>query len=138
MGGYKRSSSLSAREKSHASILIREISFAHRVMLRFSPGNAMTAEELSRSAATDPSPPSGLSIEAQSLWHARAGNWDTAHDLCQEVPGKAGAWIHAWLHRKEGDNGNAGYWYSRAGREMPEKGVTLEKEWEGIASELLS
>ncbi len=107
-------------------------------MLRFSPGNAMTAEELSRSAAADLSPPSGLSIAAQALWHARAGNWDTAHGLCQEVPGKAGAWIHAWLHRQEGDNGNAGYWYSRAGREMPAKGVTLEKEWEGIASELLS
>lgn len=97
----------------------------------------MTAEELSASAAADSAPPPGISIEAKALWHARAGNWDAAHDLCQDVPGKAGSWIHAWLHRQEGDSGNAGYWYSRAGREMPGKGTSLEKEWSGIARELV-
>lgn len=101
------------------------------------PFPAMTAHELSRSAATDSSPPAGLSIEGKTLWHARAGNWDQAHDFCQEVPGKAGSWIHAWLHRQEGDLGNAEYWYSRAGRETPAKEVTLEEEWDGIASELI-
>lgn len=97
----------------------------------------MTAEELSESAARDPAPPADASIEAKALWYARAGKWDAAHDLCQEVPGKAGAWIHAWLHREEGDLGNAGYWYSRAGREMPAKGVGLAEEWMEIASELV-
>ncbi|MBG7608446.1 MAG: hypothetical protein IZT59_10510 [Verrucomicrobia bacterium] len=97
----------------------------------------MTAEELSASAAADSEPPTGISVEAKALWHARAGNWDVAHDLCQDVPGKAGSWIHAWLHREEGDIGNAGYWYSRADRETPGKGVSLEDEWLGIARELV-
>ncbi len=100
-------------------------------------GDDMTAEELSHSALHDENPPAGISVEAKALWYARAGKWDAAHDLCQEVPGQAGSWIHAWLHREEGDLGNAGYWYSRAGREMPGKGVSLEEEWMGIASELV-
>lgn len=97
----------------------------------------MTAEELSRSATADSAPPPDISVEAQALWHARAGNWDAAHDLCQEVPGKSGDWIHAWLHRQEGDLGNAGYWYSRAGREMPVSVMSSEAEWFAIASELV-
>ncbi len=97
----------------------------------------MTADELSRSAANDAEPPGGISIQAEALWFARAGKWDAAHDLCQEVPGKAGAWIHAWLHRQEGDLGNADYWYARAGREMPAKNVNLEDEWISIAQELV-
>jgi hypothetical protein len=97
----------------------------------------MKAEELSQSAATDAAPPEGISIAAKALWQARAGNWDASHDLCQDVPGAAGSWIHAWLHRQEGDLGNAGYWYSRAGREMPGKGVSLEEEWMAIARELV-
>ncbi len=97
----------------------------------------MTAEELLISATKDESPPDGIPVEAKALWYARAGKWDAAHDLCQDVPGKAGSWIHAWLHREEGDLGNAGYWYSRAGREMPGQGVSLEEEWLGIAKELV-
>ena len=97
----------------------------------------MNAEELSKSAANDPEPPEGISIAAKALWYARAGKWDAAHDLCQDVPGKAGSWIHAWLHREEGDLGNAGYWYARAGREMPGRGVSLADEWMAITSELV-
>lgn len=97
----------------------------------------MNAEELSKSAENDPAPPEGLSIAAQALWHARAGKWDAAHDLCQDVPGTAGSWIHAWLHREEGDLGNAAYWYARAGREMPGRGVSPAEEWLAIAGELL-
>ncbi|MFD2258026.1 hypothetical protein ACFSSA_15200 [Luteolibacter algae] len=97
----------------------------------------MNSDELSKSAASDGAPPTGLSVLAECLWYARAGKWDAAHDLCQEVTGKAGSWIHAWLHREEGDLGNAAYWYSRAGREMPERGLSSEKEWEMIAYELL-
>jgi hypothetical protein len=97
----------------------------------------MTAEELSQSAANDPAPPAGLSPAAKALWYARAGKWDAAHDLCQEIPGNAGSWIHAWLHREEGDLGNASYWYSRAGKTMPPKNITLGQEWMAIASELV-
>lgn len=97
----------------------------------------MNAEELSRSAASDPTPPTGIGVEAKALWYARAGQWDAAHDLCQKVPGTAGSWIHAWLHREEGDLGNASYWYSLAGKPMPPANVTLEEEWLAIASELV-
>ena len=97
----------------------------------------MNAEELARSARNDEAPPDGISMEAKALWHALKGDWDAAHDLCQDVPGAAGSWIHAWLHRQEGDLGNAGYWYPRAGKTMPGKGVSPEDEWMGIARELV-
>lgn len=97
----------------------------------------MTAVELLQSATTDPAPPADISPAAKALWHARAGKWDAAHDLCQEIPGTAGSWIHAWLHREEGDLGNAGYWYARAGKPIPPKHLTPEQEWLAIASELV-
>jgi len=98
----------------------------------------MTAADLAHSAATDSSPPAGLSKALQALWLARAGRWDDAHDLCQEVPGSAGAWIHAWLHRQEGDLGNADYWYRRADKPPVTKGKPLEQEWLEIAEALAS
>jgi len=97
----------------------------------------MKSDELEKQALEGGEPPQGISLEGRALWHARVGDWDMAHDLCQKIPGKAGSWIHAWLHREEGDIGNAGYWYSRAGKEMPGKGVGLEEEWRVIAKELL-
>jgi len=101
------------------------------------PSEVMKAAALAESAANDNQPPEGITPEAKALWFARAGKWDAAHDLCQDIPGKTGFWIHAWLHREEGDLGNAGYWYSKAGREMPAQSVSLEDEWMGIATELL-
>ena len=56
--------------------------------------------------------------------------------LCQDIPDPAGAWIHAFLHREEGDLGNASYWYHRAGKEMPSQNVTLDQEWGQIAAAL--
>jgi hypothetical protein len=97
---------------------------------------AMTAADLARSAATDPAPPAGLSPALRALWLAKAGRWDDAHDLCQDVPGSAGSWIHAWLHRQEGDLGNAAYWYSRAGRPTPARSKPLEEEWMEITAVL--
>jgi hypothetical protein len=97
----------------------------------------MTAQELSKSAEIDPFPPSFATAMVKALWYARAGQWDAAHDFCQEVPGKAGAWIHALLHREEGDLGNADYWYSMAGRKMPSKQQSLANEWMEIASALI-
>ena len=97
----------------------------------------MTAAELDQSASNDPNPPSGLDATALALWHARAGNWERAHDLCQDIAGAAGSWIHAHLHREEGDLSNAAYWYARAGRTMPEARVSITEEWLEIARELL-
>ena len=97
----------------------------------------MTAMDLARSAASDTSPPAGISDLARTLWFAKAGHWDAAHDLCQNIPGDAGAWIHAYLHREERDASNAAYWYSRAGKTMPAPTVSTADEWSAIATELL-
>ena len=96
----------------------------------------MTAAELAQSAQNNDEVPAGISIEQKALWLAKAGRWDDSHDLCQDVPDPAGAWIHAYLHREEGDFGNASYWYHRAGRQMPVSGVTLAEEWGQIAATL--
>ncbi|MFA6959606.1 MAG: hypothetical protein WC205_02510 [Opitutaceae bacterium] len=91
----------------------------------------MTFAELT--ALTDPA---GLSLPLQALWHELKGNWDLAHDLCQRAKSRDGDWVHAYLHRKEGDLGNAGYWYARAGRSMPEETITHAAEWAAIVDAL--
>jgi len=96
----------------------------------------MDAETLARSAAEDNEAPADLKPELRVLWLARAGRWDEAHDQCQDLPDPAGAWIHAWLHRQEGDEGNAAYWYGRARKPVPARGTTLEDEWMAIAGVL--
>lgn len=70
-----------------------------------------------------------------ALWWDARGSWDRAHEVAQEIEDSDGAWVHAYLHRKEGDVGNAGYWYRRAGR-RPATG-SLEIEWAEIVEELL-
>jgi len=80
-------------------------------------------------------PPSDLSPLLKALWHDAQGDWDKAHDIAQEVHTNNGSWIHAYLHRKEGDNWNANYWYQRAGRSMPS--TSLDEEWKHIVQELL-
>jgi hypothetical protein len=97
----------------------------------------MTAMDLARSAASDASPPTGLNSAARALWFSKAGKWDQAHDLCQDIQGTAGSWIHAYLHREEGDASNAAYWYSRAGKPMPDSPVNLAEEWLEIARALV-
>ncbi|BCU75732.1 hypothetical protein [Luteolibacter sp. LG18] len=98
----------------------------------------MTAADLARSAATDSRPPEGIDDTARSLWLAKAGKWHEAHDLCQTLSDeRAGAWIHAWLHREEGDFGNAAYWYARAGKPAPANRADLAAEWQQIATALL-
>lgn len=97
----------------------------------------MKVTDLAKSAIDGKQPPAAVGAIGECLWYARAGKWDKAHDLCQNLPGKAGSWIHAWLHREEGDLGNADYWYSRAGKTMPNNNTSLEDEWLAIAEELL-
>ena len=82
-------------------------------------------------------PPAGLSRPLQALWHDARGDWNAAHQCAQEEKSRDGSWVHAYLHRKEGDLGNAVYWYARADRPMPKAGVTLEAEWTAITRELL-
>lgn len=98
----------------------------------------MTLAQLQESITRDAAPPAGASLAVQALWHDARGDWARAHDCAQEDPGRDGSWIHAYLHRKEGDPGNAGYWYSRAGRKMPATSVTHADEWGSLARELLA
>ena len=82
------------------------------------------------------SPPSNLSPALRALWLDARGDWDGAHEAAQADAGGAGDWVHAYLHRKEGDAGNAAYWYRRAGK--PVCRTSLDEEWEAIASALLT
>ena len=72
----------------------------------------------------------------RALWHDARGDWDEAHRLAQEIETRDGAWVHAYLHRKEGDVGNAGYWYQQAGQ--PVASDSLQSEWQRIARALLA
>ena len=86
-------------------------------------------------SVSEPHPPANLSPALQALWHDAKGSWDKAHELSQRGDERTGAWVHAYLHRKEGDEGNARYWYARAGK--PFRPVPLETEWREIAAALL-
>lgn len=79
--------------------------------------------------------PPGTPAALRALWLDARGDWDAAHAAAQEDDGRDGAWVHAYLHRKEGDEMNAGYWYARAGR--PAASGDLRAEWESIARALL-
>jgi len=80
-------------------------------------------------------PPAGLSLALQGLWWDGHGDWQRAHQCAQDQDDRIGAAVHAYLHRKEGDLANAGYWYARAGRAMPQG--PLADEWRALAVELL-
>jgi len=80
--------------------------------------------------------PAKLSLPLQALWYDAQGDWEAAHDLAQAAAIPDGDWVHAYLHRKEGDAGNARYWYAQASR--PEFRGPLAAEWAAIATELLA
>jgi len=79
--------------------------------------------------------PTHLSLIVQALWHDAHGDWEAAHNCGQDDHSELGSWMHAYLHRKEGDIGNARYWYSSARR--PVFKGTLDEEWQAIAIEAL-
>ena len=79
--------------------------------------------------------PRGLGVPLRALWYDARGDWEKAHELAQSAGGSEGDWVHAYLHRKEGDEMNAGYWYARARR--PVATGDLAVEWETIARELV-
>jgi hypothetical protein len=82
-----------------------------------------------------PAPPAGVSRALEALWHERHGDWDRAHTLAQEISGAEGAWVHAYLHRREGDQSNAEYWYRRASK--PVMAGQLDDEWRAMVEALL-
>jgi hypothetical protein len=80
-------------------------------------------------------PPLGVSPALAAMWHDAKGEWDAAHRLAQAEENADGAWVHAYLHRVEGDLANAGYWYRRAGK--PASQQPLPAEWTAIVKALL-
>ena len=80
-------------------------------------------------------PSLGLSVYLQSLWYDGKGDWNKAHTIIQDIEDDTGSWIHAYLHRKEGDKFNANYWYNKAGKSIPH--YSLEQEWQEIIKALL-
>jgi hypothetical protein len=95
----------------------------------------MTLPEYKKSLLQS-APPAAIDVLLKALWFDAKGNWDMAHEIAQGVTSNDGSWIHAYLHRKEGDNGNAAYWYHKANR--PVTNAPLEAEWEEIVTELLT
>ena len=83
-------------------------------------------------------PPDGMTQELLSLWLAKKGRWDDAHDMAQAIDTPTGSWIHAYLHRVEGDLGNAGYWYRRADKPSKSTGDGLDDEWREIVDFVLN
>ena len=80
-------------------------------------------------------PPQNISVYLKALWYEGKGDWHKAHQIIQDINDSNASWIHAFLHRKEGDAGNADYWYRRAGKKRP--AISLEKEWEKIVESLI-
>jgi hypothetical protein len=81
-------------------------------------------------------PPAGVDGALEALWHERRGDWHRAHDVAQDIAGPDGSWVHAYLHRREGDQSNAAYWYRRAGK--PVARGSLDEEWRAIVEALLT
>ena len=95
----------------------------------------MTLEQFEATLAGD-GPPLGVTNSLAALWYDGKDDWEQAHLIAQDIPTREGSWVHAYLHRKEGDEWNANYWYNRAGRNMP--GCSLEQEWKEIVDAMLN
>jgi len=89
-----------------------------------------------KSSLAGASPPAGISGAVQALWWQAKGDWHQGHRCAQAQADEKGAWAHAYLHRVEGDEMNAGGWYKRAGKTVPT--ASLGQEWEEIARALLA
>ena len=85
---------------------------------------------------THQAPPRGLRAPLWALWWAKKDDWEKAHRLVQDESGADAAWVHAYLHRVEGDLGNAGYWYRRARK--PACGTSFDAEWAAMVETLLA
>jgi hypothetical protein len=89
-----------------------------------------------RQSVSNSKPPAGLTGALSGLWWDAKGNWERAHECAQEDSSPAGAWVHAYLHRKEGDESNAAYWYGQA--HQPVSRESLDSEWLSIVRTLIA
>lgn len=80
-------------------------------------------------------PPQDISVYLLALWYDAKGDWNQSHSTIQDVETKHAEWIHAYLHRKEGDSFNADYWYRRAGKKRPDS--PLSEEWDELVMAML-
>ncbi|MGH8017156.1 MAG: hypothetical protein ACREIA_02530 [Opitutaceae bacterium] len=96
----------------------------------------MTLDEFNKSVTTGNLPPGGLSLALQALWWDAKGDWRRAHEIAQNDPSPNASWVHAFLHRKEGDETNAAYWYAKAIKPMARGPFPSERD--RIAAVLLS
>ena len=95
----------------------------------------MTVDDF-RQSLTAAKPPAELTLSLLGLWWDAKGDWKRAHESAQQDEGPEGSWVHAYLHRKEGDQSNAAYWYGRAGKPVCQQ--PLDAEWLSIVRDLLS
>jgi hypothetical protein len=95
----------------------------------------MNLDEFRKSLGSS-EPPAGLTHALAGLWWDAKGDWAHAHESAQQDEGKDGSWVHAYLHRKEGDLGNAVYWYGRTGKSLCRE--SFEAEWLRIVRALLA
>jgi len=94
----------------------------------------MTLEEF-KSTLSDANPPADVTMVLKAMWHQANGAWETAHEIAQGQKSPDGDWVHAFLHRDEGDLSNAGYWYRRA--DKPVASGSIESEWEQLVKAFL-
>ena len=94
----------------------------------------MTLDDFEKSL-TEAIPPRELTLALAGLWWDAKGDWHRAHESAQQDEGKDGSWVHAYIHRKEGDQSNTAYWYSRAGKPVCRE--PLDEEWLSIVEGLL-
>ena len=99
------------------------------------PLSVMTFAEF-QATLNDDQPPAGMSPYLTALWQEARGDWDAAHKIVQDINTANAAWVHAYLHRKEGDEGNARYWYRTANQSFP-NGQALDEEWAELVRQLL-
>jgi hypothetical protein len=91
--------------------------------------------ETFQQSITSTTPPVNLPVYLLALWYDAHGDWHAAHHLVDHLHDNTACWVHAYLHRKEGDIGNAGYWYNKANKKIP--AISLAEEWENIVKALL-
>jgi hypothetical protein len=89
-----------------------------------------------RKSLASATPPTGLSPAQEALWWDAKGDWKRAHDLVNELESPEAMAVHAYLHRKEGEQGNAEYWYKRSGSEF--RRSALDAEWTALVDGLLA
>lgn len=99
------------------------------------PGRGPVSGEDFRASLKGDFPPPAWSDPFRALWWDARGDWESAHEIAQDLPTSWGSWMHAYLHRKEGDPWNAGYWYRKAG--VRERRDSLEVEFEALLQSAL-